>query len=51
MDMPNFNELIDFMTSGPVVAFIVSRQNVFDELANTVGRENPTVAKAETPDR
>ncbi|KAJ3268779.1 NME NM23 member 5 [Terramyces sp. JEL0728] len=50
MDMPNFNELVDYMTSGNVIAFIVSRQNVFDELANTVGGENPQVAKAETPE-
>ncbi|KAJ3325317.1 NME NM23 member 5 [Boothiomyces sp. JEL0866] len=50
MDLPNFNELVDYMTSGNVVAFIVCRQNVFEELSTTVGRENPVVARAETPE-
>lgn len=42
---PFFNSLIDFMTSGPIVAAILEKENAVDQFRQTIGATDP--AKAE----
>ena len=41
---PFFDGLIDFMTSGPIVAAVLEKENAVAELRKTVGATNPEAA-------
>ncbi len=42
---PFYGELVDFMTSGPIVAAILEKENAVEEFRNLIGATDP--AKAE----
>lgn len=44
-ERPFFNSLVDFMSSGPIVAAILKRENAVEEYRNLIGSTDP--AKAE----
>ena len=43
-DKPFFNDLVDFITSGPVVAMQVEGENVVAQIRNLMGATNPSDA-------
>lgn len=43
-----FGELIDFMTSGPIVAAILEKDNAVDDFRKLIGATDPTKAEAGT---
>lgn len=43
-DKPFFPELVDYMTSGPVVACIIEGDRVIEGMRNMLGATNPTLA-------
>jgi nucleoside-diphosphate kinase len=45
---PFFHELIDYITSGPVVVAIVQKENAVDDLRQLIGDTDPTRAKLGT---
>ena len=47
-DKPFFNELIDYMTSAPVVVQVLQRENAVDEYRKIMGATNPEKAEKGT---
>ena len=47
-DKPFFNDLVEFITSGPVVAMQVEGENVVAQIRNLMGATNPAEADAGT---
>lgn len=45
---PFYGELVDFITSGPVVAMALSSDNAVDQWRNLMGATNPAEAEAGT---
>jgi nucleoside-diphosphate kinase len=43
-----FNELIDFMTSGPVVVAVLQKENAVDDFRELIGNTDPALAKPGT---
>ena len=43
-DKPFFNDLVEFITSGPVVAMQVEGENVVAQIRNLIGATNPSDA-------
>ncbi|MEI6061179.1 MAG: nucleoside-diphosphate kinase [Bacteroidota bacterium] len=43
-DRPFFNGLVDFMSSGPVVAAILEKENAVEEFRKLIGSTNPADA-------
>lgn len=41
---PFYDSLVEFMSSGPVVAMILSRENAVDEFRNLIGETDPSRA-------
>lgn len=41
---PWFQELLDFMTSGPIVAAVLERENAIEEFRKLIGATNPANA-------
>ncbi|MEA1887066.1 MAG: nucleoside-diphosphate kinase [Bacteroidota bacterium] len=42
---PFYEDLVEFMTSGPVVAMILSRNNAVEEFRNLIGKTDPSKAE------
>jgi len=47
-DRPFFNDLISFMTSGPIVAAIIEKDNAVEDFRKLIGATNPEDAKEGT---
>ncbi len=47
-ERPFFNDLVEFMSSGPIVAAIVEKENAVEEYRNIIGATNPENAEAGT---
>ncbi len=45
---PFFEKLIEFMTSGPIVAVILEKENAVEDYRNLIGATNPANAKEGT---
>ena len=45
---PFFEELVDFMSSGPLVAAILEKENAIDDFRELIGNTNPEKAAAGT---
>ena len=43
-ERPFYNELVDFMTSGPIVAAVLEKENAVTEFRNFIGATNPAEA-------
>jgi len=43
-DRPFFNGLVEFMTSGPIVAAILEKENAVEDYRKLIGATNPTDA-------
>jgi nucleoside-diphosphate kinase len=40
-ERPFFNDLVEFMSSGPIVAIILEKNNAVEEFRNLIGTTNP----------
>lgn len=47
-DKPFYNELVDFMSSGPIVAFVLEKENAVEAFRNFIGATNPANAEPGT---
>tara|TARA_Y100000739_G_scaffold48290_1_gene37714 strand:+ start:707 stop:1123 length:417 start_codon:yes stop_codon:yes gene_type:complete len=47
-ERPFFNDLIEYMTSGPIVAAILEKENAVNDFRNLIGSTNPEDAEAGT---
>lgn len=47
-DKPFFNELLEFITSGPIVAAIIEGENAIERTRDLIGNTNPEKAKKGT---
>ncbi len=47
-ERPFFGELVDFMTSGPIVAAILEKENAVADFRKLIGATNPAEAEAGT---
>ncbi len=47
-ERPFFGELVDFMTSGPIVAAILEKENAIEEFRTLIGATNPEEAEPGT---
>lgn len=47
-ERPFFGELVDFMTSGPIVAAILEKENAIEEFRTLIGATNPEEAAPDT---
>ena len=47
-ERPFFNELVSFMTSGPIVAAVLGKDNAVDDFRALIGATNPDEAAAGT---
>lgn len=47
-ERPFFNELVSFMTSGPIVAAVLEKDNAVDDFRALIGATNPEEAAAGT---
>ena len=47
-DKPFFNDLIEFMTSGPIVAAVLEKENAVNEFRKLIGNTNPEKAEEGT---
>ncbi|MFO7852962.1 MAG: nucleoside-diphosphate kinase [Bacteroidota bacterium] len=45
---PFYDDLVEFMTSGPVVAMILSKKNAVEEFRKLIGETDPSKAKEGT---
>jgi nucleoside-diphosphate kinase len=45
---PFFGELVDFMSSGPIVAAVLQKENAVEEFRKLIGATDPTKADAGT---
>ncbi|WP_185873445.1 nucleoside-diphosphate kinase [Blattabacterium cuenoti] len=43
-----FNNLIDFITSGPILSMILNKKNAVEDFRKLIGNTNPVVAKKGT---
>ncbi len=43
-ERPFYNELVEFMTSGPIVAAVLEKENAVTEFRNFIGATNPAEA-------
>jgi nucleoside-diphosphate kinase len=43
-ERPFYNELVDFMSSGPIVAAILEKENAVESYRNLIGATNPAEA-------
>jgi len=43
-DRPFFDELVEFMTRGPIIAAILEKENAVDDFRALIGATNPTEA-------
>jgi nucleoside-diphosphate kinase len=43
-ERPFYGELVDYMTSGPIVAAILEKDNAVDDFRNLIGATDPTKA-------
>ncbi len=43
-ERPFYGELVDFMSSGPIFAAILEKENAVEEFRNTIGATNPADA-------
>lgn len=43
-ERPFFGELVDFMSSGPIVAAVLQKENAVDEFRKLIGATDPTKA-------
>ncbi|MBC8319690.1 MAG: nucleoside-diphosphate kinase [Bacteroidetes bacterium] len=43
-ERPFYNDLVKFMTSGPIIAAILEKENAVDEYRNYIGATNPAEA-------
>jgi len=47
-DRPFFNDLVEYMTRGPIVAAILEKDNAVDDFRTLIGATNPTEAAVGT---
>ena len=47
-ERPFFGELVEFMTSGPIVAAILEKENAVEDFRKLIGSTNPKEAAAGT---
>ena len=47
-ERPFFNDLVEFMTSGPIVAAVLEKENAIEDFRNFIGATNPQEAAAGT---
>ena len=47
-ERPFFNDLVSFMTSGPIVAMVLSKDNAVNDFRTLIGATNPADAEAGT---
>jgi nucleoside-diphosphate kinase len=47
-ERPFFNDLVDYMTSGPIVAAILEKNNAVNDFRDLIGSTNPEEAKEGT---
>ncbi len=47
-ERPFFNELVNFMSRGPIVAAILEKENAVEDFRNLIGSTNPSEAKEGT---
>ena len=47
-EKPFFNHLVQFMSSGPVVALILKKKNAVEDFRNLIGNTNPELAEEGT---
>jgi nucleoside-diphosphate kinase len=47
-DRPFFHDLVEFMTSGPIIAAILEKENAVEEYRQLIGSTNPEDAADET---
>jgi len=47
-ERPFFGELVDFMSSGPIVAAILEKENAVEDFRKLIGATNPAEAEAGT---
>ncbi len=47
-ERPFYGELVDFMSSGPIVAAILEKENAVADFRTTIGATNPSEAEAGT---
>ena len=43
-ERPFFNDLVTFMTEGPIVAAVLEKENAIEEFRNLIGATNPANA-------
>lgn len=43
-ERPFFNDLVEFMTSGPIVAAVLEKENAVEDFRNLIGATNPQEA-------
>lgn len=47
-DRPFFGELVDFMSSGPIVAAVLRKENAVDDFRTLIGATDPSKAAPDT---
>lgn len=47
-DMEFFNELVEFMSSGPIVATVLEKENAIEDFRNLMGATDPSKSKPGT---
>lgn len=47
-ERPFYGELVEFMSSGPIIAAILEKENAVADFRNLIGATNPTQAEAGT---
>ena len=47
-ERPFFNDLVSFMTSGPIVAMVLSKDNAVNDFRTLIGATNPADAESGT---
>jgi len=47
-ERPFYNELVEFMTSGPIVAAVLEKENAIEDFRKLIGATNPENAEAGT---
>lgn len=47
-ERPFYNDLVSFMTSGPIVALVLEKENAVDDFRKLIGATNPANAEAGT---
>lgn len=47
-DRPFYNDLVGFMSSGPIVAAILEKENAIEDFRNLIGATDPSKAEAGT---